>query len=37
VQDHFGEVAKIDYLKRKYHMTAEDIAAAAKIVISRKR
>ncbi len=37
VQDHFGEVAKIDYLKKKYHMTAEDIVAAAKEVISKKR
>lgn len=36
VRDHFGEVAKIDYLKKKYHMTAEDIAAAAKEVISLK-
>lgn len=37
IQDHFGEVGKIDYLKKKYHMTAEDIAAAAKEVISKKR
>lgn len=37
VQDHFGEVAKIDYLKKKYHMTAEDIVAAAKEAISKKR
>lgn len=37
VQDHFGEVAKMDYLKKKYHMTAEDIIAAAKEVISKKR
>lgn len=37
IQDHFGEVAKIDYLKKKYHMTAEDIVAAAKEVISKKR
>jgi transketolase len=37
VQDHFGEVAKMDYLKKKYHMTAEDIVAAAKEVISKKR
>ena len=37
VQDHFGEVAKMDYLKKKYHMTAEDIAAAAKETVSKKR
>lgn len=37
IQDHFGEVGKIDYLRKKYHMTAEDIAAAAKEVISKKR
>ena len=37
IQDHFGEVAKIDYLKKKYHMTAGDIVAAAKEVISKKR
>ncbi|MDF2533726.1 MAG: transketolase, alpha subunit [Clostridia bacterium] len=37
VQDHFGEVAKIDYLKKKYHMTAEDIVAAAKEAISKKK
>lgn len=37
VQDHFGEVAKMDYLKKKYHMTAEDIVAAAKEVITKKR
>ncbi len=37
VKDHFGEVAKMDYLKNKYHMTAEDIAAAAKDAINMKR
>lgn len=37
VQDHFGEVAKVDYLKKKYNMTAEDIVAAAKDVINKKR
>lgn len=37
VQDHFGEVAKMDYLKKKYHMTAEDIVAAAKEAISKKK
>lgn len=36
VKDHFGEVAKVDYLKKKYHMTAADIVAAAKEVISKK-
>ena len=37
VQDHFGEVAKMDYLKKKYHMTAEDILKAAKEAIAMKR
>jgi len=37
IQDHFGEVGKIDFLKKKYHMTTEDIVAAAKEVISKKR
>lgn len=37
VQDHFGEVAKMDYLKKKYHMTAEDIVKAAKEAIAMKR
>jgi transketolase len=36
VQDHFGEVGKIDYLKKKYHMLAEDIVEAAKDVIIKK-
>jgi transketolase len=37
VQDHFGEVAKMDYLKKKYHMTAEDIVKAVKAAIAMKR
>ncbi len=37
VQDHFGEVAKVDYLKKKYQMTAEDIVAAAKEAIQLKK
>ncbi len=37
VQDHFGEVAKLDYLKKKYHMTANDIVEAANQVIAKKR
>lgn len=36
VQDHFGEVATMDYLKKKYHMTVEDIVAAALEVIKKK-
>ncbi len=36
VQDHFGEVATMDYLKKKYHMTPEDIVKAAKGAISSK-
>lgn len=37
VQDHFGEVAMMDYLKKKYKMTAQDIADAAKEVVAKKR
>lgn len=37
VQDHFGEVATMDYLKKKYHMTAEDIVIAAKKVILKAK
>lgn len=37
VQDHFGEVGKIDYLKKKYHMLAEDIVEAANRVITLKK
>ena len=37
VRDHFGEVAKMPYLKKKYGMTAEDIAEAAIRAISRKK
>ncbi|MFZ5353301.1 MAG: transketolase family protein [Bacillota bacterium] len=37
VRDHFGEVAKVDYLKNKYGMTAEDIAAAATEAIKMKK
>lgn len=37
VQDHFGEVGKIDYLMKKYHMTWEDIVSAAKEVIKNKK
>lgn len=36
VQDHFGEVASMSYLMKKYKMTAEDIVEAAKEVIKKK-
>ena len=36
VTDHFGEVGKMDFLKAKYHMTAADIAAAARTAIQKK-
>lgn len=36
VQDHFGEVGTMDYLMKKYKMTAEDIVKAAKEVIKKK-
>lgn len=35
-QDHFGEVGPEDYLRGRFHLTAVDIAAAAKRAISRK-
>lgn len=36
VQDQFGEVGPIDYLKKRYGLTAEDIVTAAKRAIYRK-
>ena len=36
ITDHFGEVAKTDYLLKKYKMTAEDIVEAALAVIQKK-
>jgi transketolase len=35
-QDRFGEVGSQDYLQQVFHMTASDIAAAAKKVLKRK-
>lgn len=37
VKDHFGEVAKMDYLMQKYKMTAKDIADGAKAAIKSKK
>lgn len=37
VQDHFGEVAKVDYLKKKYSMTVEDIVRVAKEALANKK
>lgn len=36
IHDHFGEVAKTDYLMKKYKMTAEDIVEAAVAVMKKK-
>ena len=36
VQDHFGQAADGEYLLKKFHMTAEDIASAAHRVLKRK-
>lgn len=36
VQDRFGEVGSIDYLKEIFHMTTADIVNAAKDVLKRK-
>jgi transketolase len=35
--DRFGEVGPVDYLKKAFHMTADDIAAKAKLAIQRKK
>ena len=35
-QDEFGEVGPVSYLRERFHMTAEDIVAAAEKVIARK-
>ncbi len=35
-RDCFGEVGPVDYLKKRFQMTAEDIAQAAKKAIARK-
>ena len=37
IRDHFGEVAKSDYLLKKYKMTSEDIVQAALNVITMKQ
>ncbi|MCH3916722.1 MAG: transketolase family protein [Spirochaetia bacterium] len=36
-RDLFGQVGSVDYLKKVYHMTAVDIAEAARKAISRKK
>ncbi len=36
IQDHFGEVSYMPYLKNKYGMTAQDIASAAKKAMGEK-
>lgn len=37
VQDRFGQVGDVEFLKREYGLTAENIAAKAKKAISRKK
>ena len=37
VQDRFGEVGKLNYLKPEFKMTADDIAKKAKEAIAAKR
>lgn len=37
VQDTFGEVGDMEYLKKKFHLTADDIALKAKAAVARKR
>jgi transketolase len=36
VQDRFGQVGDVEFLKKEYGLTAENIAAKAKRAISRK-
>ena len=36
VQDRFGEVGTLTYLKQLFHMTPEDIAANARRLVARK-
>jgi transketolase len=36
-RDRFGEVGPVDYLKKSFHMTADDIAEKAKRAIQRKK
>ena len=36
VRDMFGEVGPVDYLKRRFNLTAADIAARAKLAVARK-
>jgi transketolase len=35
--DQFGEVGSVDYLRKAFHMTADDIAEKAKLAIQRKK
>ena len=37
VVDSFGEVGKQAYLSEKFHLTVEDIVAAAKRAVERKK
>lgn len=37
VKDHFGEVGSVDYLKEKFHLTADDIVCAVKKAVERKQ
>ena len=36
VQDEFGDVGPVSSLRERVHMTAEDVAAAARKVVARK-
>lgn len=36
IQDHFGEVGKMDFLLEKYYLRAEDIVSAAEKALDRK-
>lgn len=37
IQDSFGEVGMVDYLKKRFRLTADDIARAVEKAISRKK
>lgn len=36
IEDEFGEVGDMEYLKKRFHLTAEDIVKKAEKAIERK-
>lgn len=37
IRDHFGDVGTVDYLKKRFHISSDDIAAAAQDVLARAK